>query len=85
MIGYAGSYKTFRHFLNKIPTGRSEMTSWFIFIKAEEKKMSKFSVKKPYTVLVAVIMVIVLGIVSFMKMSADLLPSINLPYVITIT
>lgn len=47
--------------------------------------MSKFSVKKPYTVLVAVIMVIVLGIVSFTKMSADLLPSINLPYVIVMT
>ena len=47
--------------------------------------MSKFSVKKPYTVLVAVIMVIVLGIVSFWKMSADLLPNINLPYVIVMT
>lgn len=47
--------------------------------------MSKFSVKKPYTVLVAVIMVIVLGMVSFLKMSADLLPSINLPYVIVMT
>ena len=47
--------------------------------------MSKFSVKKPYTVLVAVIMVIVLGIVSFTRMSADLLPSINLPYVIVMT
>ena len=42
--------------------------------------MEKFSVKKPYTVLVGVIMVIVLGMVSFTKMSADLLPSINLPY-----
>ena len=47
--------------------------------------MSSFSVKKPYTVLVGVIMAIVLGIVSFMKMSADLLPSINLPYVIVMT
>lgn len=47
--------------------------------------MSKFSVKKPYTVLVAVIMVIVLGIVSFTKMSSDLLPNINLPYVIVMT
>ena len=46
---------------------------------------SKFSVKKPYTVLVGVIMVIVLGIVSFTKMSTDLLPSINLPYVIVMT
>ena len=46
---------------------------------------SKFSVKKPYTVLVGVVMVIVLGIVSFTKMSTDLLPSINLPYVIVMT
>ena len=47
--------------------------------------MPKFSVKKPYTVLVAVIMVIVLGVVSFMKMSTDLLPNISLPYVIVMT
>lgn len=47
--------------------------------------ISKFSVKKPYTVLVGVIMVIVLGIVSFTKMSTDLLPNINLPYVIVMT
>ena len=47
--------------------------------------MSSFSVKKPYTVLVGVIMAIVLGVVSFMKMSADLLPNINLPYVIVMT
>ena len=47
--------------------------------------MQKFSVKKPYTVLVAVIMVIVLGVVSFMKMSTDLLPNISLPYVIVMT
>lgn len=52
----------------------------------EERRMvSKFSVKKPYTVLVAVIMVIVLGVVSFTRMSADLLPNINLPYVIVMT
>lgn len=47
--------------------------------------LGKFSVKKPYTVLVAVILVIVLGVVSFTKMSTDLLPSINLPYVIVMT
>ena len=57
----------------------------FRFNKEEEQRMSKFSVRKPYTVLVGVIMVIVLGIVSFTKMSADLLPSINLPYVIVMT
>lgn len=47
--------------------------------------VSKFSVKKPYTVLVAVVLVIILGCVSFTKMTADLLPSINLPYVIVMT
>lgn len=47
--------------------------------------ISKFSVKKPYTVLVGVILVIVLGVVSFMKMTTDLLPSISLPYVIVMT
>ena len=47
--------------------------------------ISKFSVKKPYTVLVAVIMVIILGIVSLMKMTTDLLPNISLPYVIVMT
>ena len=47
--------------------------------------LGKFSVKKPYTVLVAVILIVVLGVVSFMKMSTDLLPNINLPYVIVMT
>lgn len=47
--------------------------------------LSKFSVKKPMTIMVAVITVIVLGIISFTKMQTDLLPSINLPYVAVIT
>ncbi len=47
--------------------------------------ISKFSVKKPYTVLVGVVLAIVLGIVSFTRMTADLLPSISLPYVIVMT
>lgn len=47
--------------------------------------ISKFSVKKPYTVLVGVVLVIILGIVSFTRMTADLLPSISLPYVIVMT
>lgn len=46
---------------------------------------SKFSVKKPYTVLVAVALAVVLGVVSFTRMTADLLPSISLPYVIVMT
>ena len=45
----------------------------------------KFSVRKPYTVLVAVALVIVLGIVSFTKMTSDLLPNISFPYVLVMT
>lgn len=47
--------------------------------------MPKFSVKKPFVVLVAVIMVLVLGIVSFTRMSTDFLPHMNLPYMMIIT
>ncbi|MCI8708711.1 MAG: efflux RND transporter permease subunit [Dorea sp.] len=47
--------------------------------------LSKFSVKKPYTVVVGVVLIIVLGVVSFTKMTVDLLPSMNLPYAIVMT
>ena len=47
--------------------------------------LSKFSVKKPYTVLVGVIAIIVLGVVSFLKLTPDLLPNIDFPYVIITT
>lgn len=47
--------------------------------------MTKLSVKKPFTVLVAVIMLIVLGIVSFTKLTTDLLPTISLPYIMVVT
>ncbi|SHJ68678.1 efflux RND transporter permease subunit [Hespellia stercorisuis] len=47
--------------------------------------LSKFSVRKPYTVVVAVVLVIILGVVSFMNMTVDLLPSMNLPYAIVMT
>ena len=47
--------------------------------------LGKFSVKKPYTVIVGVILIIVLGVISFMNMTTDLLPSMNFPYVIVYT
>lgn len=47
--------------------------------------ISKFSVKRPYTVFVAIVLVIVLGVVSVTKMTTDLLPAMNLPYVIVVT
>ena len=51
----------------------------------EEKKLWKFSVRKPYTVVVAVAMVLVLGFVSWGKMTTDLLPDISLPYLVVMT
>jgi len=47
--------------------------------------MSKFSVKKPFTVFVAVIAVIVLGVVAYLSMTPDLLPNMDFPYVIIMT
>lgn len=47
--------------------------------------ISKYSVKRPYTVLVAVVLVIVLGVVSLSKMTTDLLPDMSFQYVLVIT
>lgn len=47
--------------------------------------LPKFSVRRPYTVVVAIVIVIILGIVSLTRMSTDLLPSINLPYALVMT
>lgn len=47
--------------------------------------MPKFSVKKPMTVFVVVIVIIALGVVSLVGMTPDLMPSIDLPYVVVMT
>ena len=47
--------------------------------------MPKFSVKKPLTVFVTALAIIILGIVAYLKMTPDLLPNMNFPYVIIIT
>ena len=47
--------------------------------------MAKFSVKKPLTVFVVVLAVIVLGVVSYLKMTPDLIPNMDFPYVIIVT
>ena len=47
--------------------------------------MERFSVKKPFTILVAVIVIIALGAVSLTHLSVDLLPEFSLPYLIVIT
>ena len=46
---------------------------------------SKYSVKKPLTVLVAIIIIAILGGVSYTNMTIDLLPSMNLPYAVVST
>ena len=47
--------------------------------------MEKFSVKKPFTVLVAVIMVLMLGFVSISNMQTNLLPDVNTPFLMVVT
>lgn len=47
--------------------------------------LSDFSVKKPFTIVVAIILVAILGVISFTNMVVDLIPSINLPYVVVYT
>ncbi|MBQ2201140.1 MAG: efflux RND transporter permease subunit, partial [Clostridia bacterium] len=46
---------------------------------------AKFSVKKPFTVLVVVVLVLVLGYVSVGKMTPDLLPDMSFPYIVLFT
>lgn len=47
--------------------------------------MSKYSVKKPVTVLMCIMIVIVLGVYSLTKQSLGLFPEMNLPYVVVVT
>lgn len=74
-----------------IPPGKAYTLNIRLTSRSESQKsgglhmLSRFSVKKPYTVVVAVVLVILLGIVSVTKMNTDLLPSMNLPYAIVMT
>lgn len=47
--------------------------------------MSKFSVKKPLTVFVSVVAILVLGVVAYLRMTPDLLPNMDFPYVLIVT
>ena len=47
--------------------------------------ISRFSVKRPYTVVVGVVLILLLGFVSFTSMQTDLLPDMTLPYAIVYT
>ncbi|MFH0767793.1 MAG: efflux RND transporter permease subunit [Bacillota bacterium] len=47
--------------------------------------MSSYSVKRPITVLMGILIIIVLGIFALTKLPLTLFPDINLPFVVTIT
>ena len=47
--------------------------------------MTKFSVRKPFTIFVAVVAIAIFGVMSFTKMVPDLLPNMDFPYVIIVT
>ena len=47
--------------------------------------MPGFSVKKPLTVYVVVLAILVLGVVAYLKMTPDLMPNMDYPYVILVT
>lgn len=47
--------------------------------------MTSFSVKKPFTVFVAVVAILVFGVMSYVKMTPDLMPNMDYPYVVVVT
>ena len=47
--------------------------------------MTKFSVKKPFTIFVVVIAIAIFGVLSYTKMVPDLLPNMDFPYFIIVT
>ena len=47
--------------------------------------LSRLSVKRPMTIFICVVLALILGVMSFINMTTDLLPSMDLPYVIAYT
>lgn len=47
--------------------------------------MTSFSVKKPFTVFVAVVAILVFGVMSYVKMTPDLMPNMDYPYAVVVT
>ena len=47
--------------------------------------MTKFFVKKPFFVVVSVIIILLIGVVSLGNMNTDLMPNMNIPYMMVIT
>ncbi|HOD61836.1 MAG TPA: efflux RND transporter permease subunit, partial [Bacilli bacterium] len=49
------------------------------------KSISEYSVKKPISIIMMTLIVIVLGVFSLSKMSLSLFPDVNLPYIVVVT
>ena len=47
--------------------------------------MPAYSVKKPLTIFCCAIAIVVLGVVAYLRMTPDLFPSMDFPYVLIIT
>ncbi|MBQ9464277.1 MAG: efflux RND transporter permease subunit [Lachnospiraceae bacterium] len=47
--------------------------------------MIKFSVKKPLTIFVAAIAVVLVGVIAYLRMTPDLMPNMDFPYVMIMT
>ena len=50
----------------------------------KENWFAGIGVRKPYTVFVCIMAIIILGVFAFSKMSVDLFPSMNLPYAVVV-
>lgn len=58
--------------------------NWLITRK-ERCDYAQIQRKKPLTVFVAVLAILVLGVVAYLKMTPDLMPNMDFPYVILVT
>ena len=47
--------------------------------------MSRFSIKNPYFIIVAALLIVAIGLVSVFRMPVDLFPNINIPQVVVAT
>ena len=47
--------------------------------------MSRFSIRNPYFILVACLVIVVIGVTSLLRMPVDLFPTINIPEVVVAT
>ena len=82
---YNRNVKATRKFRCKVRQRRKKLVVEEHDGQGNGREMEKFSVKKPFTVLVAVVMVLMLGFVALTKMQTNLLPDVSTPYLMVVT